>query len=54
MIRGLYTSLSGILASMTRQSIVADNLANLNTVGFHQSRSTTTDFGFELAESAAA
>lgn len=52
MIRGLYTSLSGILASMSRQSIVADNLANLNTVGFHQSRSTTTDFGYELAESA--
>lgn len=52
MIRGFYTSLSGILASMTRQSIVADNLANLNTVGFRQSRSTTVDFGLELAGSA--
>lgn len=52
MIRGFYTSLSGILASMTRQSIVADNLANLDTVGFHQSRSTTSDFGYQLAQSA--
>ncbi len=52
MIRGFYTSLSSILASMTRQSIVADNLANLDTVGFHQSRSATTDFGLELASSA--
>lgn len=51
MIRGFYTSLSGILASMTRQAIVADNLANVSTAGFHQSRSTTTDFGFELARS---
>jgi len=49
MIRGFYASLSGILASMTRQAIVADNLANVSTTGFHQSRSTTTDFGFELA-----
>lgn len=52
MIRGFYTSLSGILAAMTRQSVVADNIANLNTVGFHQSHSTTTDFGYELARSA--
>ncbi len=49
MIRGIYTSTSGILASMTRQAIVADNLANISTVGFHQSRSTTTDFGYALA-----
>ena len=48
MIRGLYTAVSGILASTTRQSIVADNIANLNTVGFRQSRSTTTDFGREV------
>jgi flagellar basal-body rod protein FlgF len=49
MIKGFYTSLSGILASITRQAIVADNMANMNTTGFHQSRSTTTDFGYELS-----
>jgi flagellar basal body rod protein FlgG len=51
MIRGFYASVSGILASMTRQSIVAGNIANVNTPGFHQSRSTTSDLGFELAQS---
>ena len=35
MIRGFYTSLSGIIASMTRQSVVADNIANVETPGYH-------------------
>lgn len=48
MIRGFYTSLSGIMAAMTRQTVVADNLANVNTTGFHQSRSSSADFGLEL------
>jgi flagellar basal-body rod protein FlgG len=54
MIRGLYTSISGLVAAMTRQSIVADNLANVNTVGFHQSNSTTADFEVALAQSSGA
>jgi flagellar basal body rod protein FlgG len=51
MIRGFYTSLSGIIASMTRQNIVADNIANVNTPGFKGSRSTQADFGLTLASS---
>jgi len=54
MIRGFYTSLSGIVAAMTRQSVVADNLANVNTVGFHQSTTTSGDFGLALAQSSGA
>lgn len=51
MIRGFYTALSGIIAAMTRQSLVADNIANVNTPGFKQSRSTQADFLLELARS---
>jgi flagellar basal-body rod protein FlgG len=50
-IRGFYTALSGIITSMTRQSVVADNLANVNTPGFKQHRTTATDFGFEIGNS---
>lgn len=48
MIRGFYTALSGIMAAMNRQAVVADNLANVNTTGFHQSRTSAADFGLEL------
>ena len=51
MIRGFYTSLAGIIASMNRQNIVADNIANVNTPGFKGSRSTQSDFGLTLASS---
>jgi flagellar basal-body rod protein FlgG len=51
MIRGFYTALSGILSSMTRQNVVADNIANVNTPGFKESRSTQRDFGFMLTSS---
>ena len=51
MIRGFYTALSGILATMTRQSVVADDIANVNTPGFKGSRTTQSDFGFMLTSS---
>jgi flagellar hook protein FlgE len=44
MIRGFYTALSGVISSMTRQDVVADNIANSNTVGFKQSRTVQDDF----------
>ncbi|MDN5331279.1 MAG: flagellar basal-body rod protein FlgF [Tepidanaerobacteraceae bacterium] len=34
MIRGLYTSASGMLAEMARTDVIANNLANVNTSGF--------------------
>lgn len=34
MIRGLYTSASGMLAESTRNDVTANNLANINTTGY--------------------
>lgn len=51
MIRGFYTSLSGILSSMTRQAVVADNIANVNTVGFKESRTVQDDFELQIMNS---
>jgi len=34
MLRGIYTSTTGMVAEMERQNIVANNLANVDTVGF--------------------
>ena len=51
MIRGFYTALSGVISSMTRQAVVADNIANVNTVGFKQSRTTQDDFELQIMNS---
>jgi len=48
MIRGFYTALSGIVSNMTRQAVVADNIANVNTVGFKESRTTQDDFEMQV------
>ena len=48
MIRGFYTALSGVMAAMTRQAVVADNIANVNTVGFKQSRTQQTDYELSI------
>lgn len=45
MIRGLYTAASGMLAQQLANDNTADNIANLNTVGFK--RRSTTHRGFE-------
>jgi flagellar basal-body rod protein FlgG len=51
MIRGFYTAVSGLIANATRQSVVADNIANVNTPGFRQSRTAQSDFELELVRS---
>jgi flagellar basal body rod protein FlgG len=51
MIRGFYTALSGVVAAMTRQAVVADNIANVSTVGFKQSRTRQTDFELNIMNS---
>ena len=51
MIRGFYTALSGIVSSMTRQSVVADNIANVNTVCFKASRTSQDDFELQIMNS---
>jgi flagellar basal body rod protein FlgG len=50
-IRGFYTALSGVISAMTRQSVVADNIANVNTVGFKQSRTAQDDFELQIMNS---
>lgn len=51
MIRGLYTALSGVVSAMTRQSVVADNIANASTTGFKQSRTSQDDFELQIMNS---
>jgi flagellar basal body rod protein FlgG len=51
MIRGFYTALSGVVAAMTRQDVVADNIANANTVGFKQSQTSQTDYEMGIMNS---
>jgi flagellar basal body rod protein FlgG len=51
MIRGFYTALSGVISAMTRQSVVADNISNVNTVGFKQSRTAQDDFELQIMNS---
>ncbi len=51
MIRGFYTALSGVIAATTREDVVADNIANSNTVGFKQSQTTQTDYEMSIMNS---
>lgn len=44
MLRGIYTSCTGMVAEMDRQNVIANNLANVNTVGFKKDNVTTTPF----------
>jgi flagellar basal body rod protein FlgG len=52
MIRGFYTAVSGLIANTNRQAVVADNIANVSTPGFKESRTSQSDFELELARSA--
>ncbi len=44
MLRGIYTSCTGMVAEMDRQNVIANNLANVNTVGFKKDNVTTIPF----------
>jgi flagellar hook protein FlgE len=48
MIRGFYTSVSGLISNIARQSVVADNIANANTTGFKEARTGQSSFQLEL------
>jgi flagellar hook protein FlgE len=51
MIRGFYTAVAGLIANTNRQSVVADNIANVSTAGFKESRTSQSDFELELSRS---
>lgn len=44
MVRGLYTASSGMLVESLRSDVVANNVANVNTVGFKRDRSVVAAF----------
>lgn len=44
MIRGLYTSISGMITQEARQDVITNNLANANSVGFKSDSLTATSF----------
>lgn len=44
MLRGIYTSTTGMIAEMDRENVIANNLANVDTVGFKKDNITTTPF----------
>ncbi len=44
MIRGLYTSATGMLAELARQDVVANNLANADSVGYKRDNLTEVPF----------
>ena len=48
MIRGLYTSASGMVSSMDKNDTIANNLANLNTTGYKRQETIESEFGQEL------
>ncbi len=44
MIRGLYTSASGMLAKQQQMNVVANNLANVNTAGYKRDQTVFREF----------
>lgn len=47
MIRGFYTARSGLIAHQEHMSVMANNLANVNTVGFKPMRSAFSDLMYQ-------
>lgn len=48
MIRSLYTAATGMIAQQLDQDVVANNLANLNTIGFKKSRANFQDLMYQV------
>src|SRR5574340_90853 len=48
MIRSLWTAATGMVAQQLEQDVIANNLANVNTVGFKKSRADFLDLMYQL------
>ncbi|MCX6225386.1 MAG: flagellar hook-basal body complex protein, partial [Bacteroidia bacterium] len=48
MIRSLWTAATGMVAQQLEQDVIANNLANVNTVGFKKSRADFQDLMYQL------
>lgn len=49
MIRAMFTSATGMVAQQLEQDVVANNLANVNTVGFKKSRADFMDLMYQIS-----
>jgi flagellar basal-body rod protein FlgG len=54
MIRALYTAATGMSAQQLDQDVVANNLANVNTVGFKKSRADFNDLMYQITSKSGA
>jgi len=54
MIRSLFTAATGMVAQQLEQDVVANNLANVNTVGFKKSRANFQDLMYQVFSKAGA
>ncbi|MCX5833955.1 MAG: flagellar hook-basal body complex protein, partial [Deltaproteobacteria bacterium] len=54
MIRCLYTAATGMLAEQINQDVIANNLANVQTVGFKTSRAEFQDLMYQVYRQAGA
>ena len=54
MIRSLYTAATGMSAQQMEQDVIANNLANVNTVGFKKSRANFQDLMYQVTSKAGA
>jgi flagellar basal-body rod protein FlgG len=54
MIRSLYTAATGMVAQQLEQDVIANNLANVNTVGFKKSRANFQDLMYQIYSKAGA
>jgi len=50
MVRGLYAAATGMLAEMSKHDVIANNLANINTVGFKEDTLTFESFPLVLVK----
>ena len=50
MIRGLYTSASGMMAQYQKMDVITNNLANINTTGYKKDQVNTASFAEELTK----
>lgn len=50
MIRGLYTSATGMLAAQTQSEIIGDNVANVKTPGYKEESASNISFPTQLLE----
>ncbi len=46
MIRGIYTSISGVIAAQRRMDVLGNNMANVNTTGFKEALATQSAYNF--------